>query len=99
MRQGSQSGRYITRRPVSPLDFALSTHPGTAVPSPVATAFLSMVVEDFERRGTIMEKYDVVRRTSAIEGTFAFGYGSNEVGFGWTNGGALMFLTRLDSPP
>jgi alpha,alpha-trehalase len=65
----------------------------------VAKAFLSMIVEDFERRGTIMEKYDVVRRTSAVEGTFAFGYGSNEVGFGWTNGVALTFLAGVDSPP
>jgi alpha,alpha-trehalase len=65
----------------------------------LARAFLSMLVQDFERRGTLMEKYDVERRTSAVEGTFEFGYGSNEVGFGWTNGVALLFLDHLLSKP
>jgi len=55
----------------------------------VARAFLSMLVEDFERRGTLVEKYDVERRTSDSAGALRFGYVSNEVGFGWTNGVAL----------
>ena len=45
-----------------------------------------MVVEDFERRGTIVEKYDVDRRSSQVEQGIRYGYSENQVGFGWTNG-------------
>ena len=38
------------------------------------------------------EKYDVVRRTSEVAGKLAFGYTSNEVGFGWTNGVTVRML-------
>ena len=61
----------------------------------IARAFVSMLVEDFERRGTLVEKYDVERRTSDVAGRLAFGYTSNEVGFGWTNGVALELLAGL----
>ena len=63
----------------------------------VARSFLNMLVEDFERRGTLVEKYDVIRRTSAIGAALQFGYGSNEVGFGWTNGVALRLLDGLET--
>jgi alpha,alpha-trehalase len=58
----------------------------------VARAFLTMVVEDFERRGAIVEKYDVERRTSDVEANIKFGYAANQVGFGWTNGVILELL-------
>jgi alpha,alpha-trehalase len=61
----------------------------------IARAFLSMLVEDFDRRGTLVEKYDVERRTSDVAGRLSFGYKSNEVGFGWTNGVALELLDGL----
>jgi alpha,alpha-trehalase len=61
----------------------------------IARAFLSMLVEDFERRSTLVEKYDVARRTSDVAGALAFGYLSNEIGFGWTNGVALELLRGL----
>ena len=62
----------------------------------LARAFLSMLVEDFERRGSLFEKYDVVRRSSDLgNGRLRFGYQSNEIGFGWTNGVALELLTEL----
>jgi alpha,alpha-trehalase len=61
----------------------------------VARAWLSMLIEDFERRGTLVEKYDVERRTSDIAGRLAFGYVSNEIGFGWTNGVAVALLEGL----
>jgi alpha,alpha-trehalase len=61
----------------------------------LARAFLSMLIEDLERRGTLVEKYDVDRRTSDVTGGLAFGYTSNEVGFGWTNGVALELLRML----
>ncbi len=62
----------------------------------IARAFLSMLVEDFERRGSLFEKYDVVRDSSEVApGRLRFGYTSNEVGFGWTNGVALELLSEL----
>ena len=64
----------------------------------IARAWLSMLAEDLERRGTLVEKYDVERRTSDVAGQLAFGYKSNEVGFGWTNGVALELLDDLARP-
>ncbi len=62
----------------------------------IARAFLTMLFEDFERRGTLLEKYDVVRRSSVLGGdALRFGYRSNEIGFGWTNGVALELLAEL----
>jgi alpha,alpha-trehalase len=61
----------------------------------IARAFLSMLVEDFERRGTLVEKYDVERRTSELRDALRFGYTSNEIGFGWTNAVALELLAAL----
>jgi alpha,alpha-trehalase len=61
----------------------------------IARAFVSMLIEDFERRGTLLEKYDIERRTSVVAGALRFGYTSNEIGFGWTNGVALELLAGL----
>jgi len=55
--------------------------------------FLSMVREDFQRDGTIREKYNVLTRSS--ETKVATGYQSNNVGFGWTNGVFLELLHDL----
>ena len=52
----------------------------------IAEKFLSMVQKEFRRTGTIVEKYDVERRASDIQGQVQYGYRTNEVGFGWTNG-------------
>jgi alpha,alpha-trehalase len=57
--------------------------------------FLSLVLEVFEARGTIVEKYDVVRRSSDVSAGLRFGYGSNEIGFGWTNGVFLELSSRF----
>jgi len=63
----------------------------------LARAFLTMLLDDFERRGTLLEKYDVVRRSSELGGdALRFGYRSNEIGFGWTNAVALELLAGLD---
>jgi alpha,alpha-trehalase len=61
----------------------------------LARKFISMVVEDFEAHGTIVEKYDVRRRSSDLGAGLRFGYTSNEVGFGWTNGVLLELLAGL----
>jgi alpha,alpha-trehalase len=61
----------------------------------LARKFVSMVVDDFEAHGTIVEKYDVRRRTSDLREGLRFGYTSNEVGFGWTNAAVLELLAGL----
>jgi len=61
----------------------------------LAYKFLSTVLENFQRDGTIREKYNVVTRSS--ETNVAAGYKTNVVGFGWTNGVFLAFLHEL--PP
>jgi alpha,alpha-trehalase len=61
----------------------------------VSYEFLSMVMENFRRDGTIREKYDAVKRSSETQVTA--GYHMNIVGFGWTNGVFLALLHEL--PP
>jgi alpha,alpha-trehalase len=51
----------------------------------ISRQFLSMVIEEFLRHGTIVEKYDVVRRRADVNREIQFGYRTNEAGFGWTN--------------
>ena len=55
--------------------------------------FLSTVMENFQRDGTIREKYNVVTRSS--ESQVTVGYQENVVGFGWTNGAFLELLHAL----
>jgi len=55
--------------------------------------FLSTVIENFQRDGTIREKYNVVARSS--ESQVTVGYQENVVGFGWTNGAFLELLQAL----
>jgi alpha,alpha-trehalase len=57
--------------------------------------FLSMILENFKRDGTIREKYNVVTRSSETHVTA--GYHVNIVGFGWTNAAFLELLSKL--PP
>jgi len=61
----------------------------------ISCEFLSMVLDNFARDGTIREKYDVVSDSSNIQ--VAEGYRDNIVGFGWTNGVFLELLHGL--PP
>lgn len=61
----------------------------------IAEKFLSMVYEEFRRTGNILEKYDVERRAADIQGEVRYGYNSNEVGFGWTNGVYKVLLDEL----
>ncbi len=61
----------------------------------IAEAFCGMVEDEYARCGTIVEKYDVVRRSADVSEDIAFGYSSNEIGFGWTNGVYLLLKERL----
>lgn len=56
----------------------------------ISEKFLTMVVENFRRDGTIREKYNVVTRSSETQ--VEVGYKANIVGFGWTNGVFLELL-------
>jgi alpha,alpha-trehalase len=61
----------------------------------LSTEFLSMIIANYQRDGTIREKYNVVTRS--YETNVAAGYKSNVIGFGWTNGVFLQLLHEL--PP
>jgi len=63
----------------------------------ISYEFLSTVLDNFQRDGTIREKYNVVTRSSEIQVTA--GYAANVVGFGWTNGVFLELLSRLSGKP
>jgi alpha,alpha-trehalase len=59
----------------------------------ISLQFLSMVLDNFRRDGTIYEKYDVDNRTSQT--SIQVGYKTNVVGFGWTNGVFLALYHAL----
>jgi len=59
----------------------------------ISLKFLSTVMENFERDGTIREKYNVVSRSS--ESQVEIGYQANVVGFGWTNAAFLQLMHEL----
>jgi alpha,alpha-trehalase len=54
-----------------------------------------MVVQEFETSGTLVEKYDVERCSADVSDEIFFGYSSNEIGFGWTNGVVLELMAML----
>ena len=60
--------------------------------------FLSLVLKDFLSRGTIVEKYDVVRRATDVSSAIGFGYRTNVEGFGWTNAAFLQLYAELPEP-
>ena len=62
----------------------------------IAVAFLSLVKDEFAQHNALFEKYDVVSRRSSVSAGLRFGYGSNEIGFGWTN---AVFAVLLDELP
>ena len=51
----------------------------------ITVNFLSMILKDFIEHNTIVEKYDVERRSSQLGAGIRFGYAANQIGFGWTN--------------
>jgi alpha,alpha-trehalase len=59
----------------------------------ISREFLSTVLLNFERDGTIREKYDVVHRSA--ETHIEAGYTQNVIGFGWTNAVFLELLHEL----
>jgi alpha,alpha-trehalase len=61
----------------------------------ISANFLSLVLKDFIEHNTIVEKYDVERRTSSLGAGLRFGYASNEIGFGWTNAAFTELYAQL----
>jgi alpha,alpha-trehalase len=59
----------------------------------ISLQFLSMVLDNFRKDGTIHEKYDVDTRSSETD--IQIGYKTNVVGFGWTNGVFLALYHAL----
>ncbi len=60
----------------------------------IARKWNHLIDEDFAKHGRIVEKYDLYRCSSKL--TIRYGYSSNEVGFGWTNGVYLYFRDFLN---
>ncbi|MES2436569.1 MAG: trehalase family glycosidase [Patescibacteria group bacterium] len=56
--------------------------------------FISMCLKNFTLYGTLVEKYDVISSSSQLHG-IDYGYSTNEIGFGWTNGTILRLLSAL----
>ena len=63
----------------------------------LARKFIALVTREFERTGTIVEKYDVRRGGSDVASDIRYGYSENQVGFGWTNGAYLEMLAGIRS--
>ncbi|HJQ33842.1 MAG TPA: trehalase family glycosidase [Pyrinomonadaceae bacterium] len=61
----------------------------------VSVNFLSLVLKDFKEHNTIVEKYDVEKRTSNLGAGLRFGYETNEIGFGWTNAAYVELYAQL----
>jgi alpha,alpha-trehalase len=61
--------------------------------SRIARKFTHTVLQNFERDGTIREKYNVVSGSANV--AVSTGYKSNVVGFGWTNGVYLKMKEEI----
>jgi alpha,alpha-trehalase len=60
----------------------------------ISKEFLSLVEDEYQKVGFIVEKYDVVRR--GTDGTsIRYGYLSNQQGFGWTNAVYTRLLDEM----
>ena len=58
--------------------------------------FIALVANDFQRCGSLLEKYDIEACTGNVSDEIQFGYSTNEIGFGWTNGVFLELLGMFD---
>jgi alpha,alpha-trehalase len=59
----------------------------------ISMKFLSTVMSNYQKQGFIVEKYNVVTRST--EAVVSSGYKMNVIGFGWTNGAFLSLLHAL----
>lgn len=63
----------------------------------LAEKFIALVVKDFQRCGSLLEKYDIEACTGEVSEEIQYGYSTNEIGFGWTNGVFLELLSSLET--
>jgi len=54
------------------------------------------VLREYQRTGSLSEKYDVVQAKADVGPEILFGYRTNEAGFGWTN---AAFTGLFDALP
>jgi alpha,alpha-trehalase len=59
----------------------------------LSNKYVNQVAKEFSEEGGIFEKYDASRMESDVADGIDYGYDSNELGFGWSNG---VFLELLD---
>ena len=64
----------------------------------ITANFLSMILKDFLEHNTIVEKYDVARRSSQLGAGIKFGYAANQIGFGWTNATFTSLFAESSAP-
>jgi alpha,alpha-trehalase len=62
----------------------------------ISMRFLTMVLGEYQRYGTIDEKYDVRNARAELGHELSSGYHGNEAGFGWTN---AVFTLLFDELP
>lgn len=62
----------------------------------IAKRFIGIVNSNFEKTHLLFEKYDVQDSGIYTENKINYGYNSNEIGFGWTNGVYLSLLKYTD---
>jgi alpha,alpha-trehalase len=58
----------------------------------ISIKFINTVTSKFDAEHTIFEKYDALNSSDTISQKIKYGYSSNEIGFGWTNGVFLELL-------
>ena len=61
----------------------------------LAEKFVGLAAQDLKRCGHLLEKYDIERCSGDVSDEIQFGYSTNEIGFGWTNGVVLELLHIL----
>src|SRR5215813_1785956 len=61
----------------------------------ITANFLSTILKEFIAHNVILEKYDVVRRTSSVAAGIKYGYSTNVIGFGWTNAAFVELYADL----
>ena len=61
----------------------------------ISANFLSTILKEFIAHNVIVEKYDVVRRTSSVAAGIKYGYSTNVIGFGWTNAAFVELYADL----
>ena len=59
----------------------------------ISNKFVNQIAKEFSEHGGIFEKYDASAMESDVANGIDYGYDSNELGFGWSNG---VFLELLD---